>query len=155
MYRRTVQRAICLAIAAAMLLSLAITVPRDAKAAGGATYYVDNVNGNDASNGTSAGTAWKTLTKVNATTFAPGDKILFKAGGAWQGQLWPKGSGVNGSPIVIDQYGTGNKPLIAGVTSELQRSTGKSTTWRLLILLHCLSPGTGKGPGVSGVASIF
>ncbi|WP_189597227.1 right-handed parallel beta-helix repeat-containing protein [Paenibacillus elgii] len=142
MYRRTVQRAICLAIAAAMLLSLAITVPRDAKAAGGATYYVDNVNGNDALNGTSAGTAWKTLTKVNATTFAPGDKILFKAGGAWQGQLWPKGSGVNGSPIVIDQYGTGNKPLIAGVTSELQTVFLKNQEYWEINNLEVTNPST-------------
>ncbi|WP_242403677.1 hypothetical protein [Paenibacillus pini] len=93
--------------------------PTKVMAAGGNTYYVDNLSGNDSNGGTSSGSAWKTLTKVNATTFAPGDKILFKAGGSWQGQLWPKGSGASGSPIVIDMYGTGNKPLITGVKSEL------------------------------------
>ncbi|MFB9327972.1 S-layer homology domain-containing protein [Paenibacillus aurantiacus] len=88
--------------------------------AAGTTYYIDNIEGDDGNNGTDPGSAWKSLDKVNATTFSPGDRILFKAGGSWNGRLWPKGSGASGSPIVIDQYGTGSKPLIAGVTSELE-----------------------------------
>ncbi|WP_179223852.1 right-handed parallel beta-helix repeat-containing protein [Paenibacillus tyrfis] len=79
---------------------------------------------------------------MNAKTFAPGDKILFKAGGAWQGQLWPKGSGVNGSPIVIDQYGTGNKPLIAGVTSELQTVFLKNQEYWEINNLEVTNPST-------------
>jgi len=77
------------------------------------TYYVDP-NGNDSSSGTSTGTAWKTLSKVSATTFQAGDRILFKAGSTWTGQLWPKGSGSSSSPISVDKYGTGNNPIIAG-----------------------------------------
>jgi hypothetical protein len=78
------------------------------------TYYVDDVNGNDSNNGTSTATAWKTLTKVNATTFTAGNQILFKAGGTWTGQLHPLGSGTSGSPIVIGRYGTGSRPVING-----------------------------------------
>lgn len=77
-------------------------------------YYVDDVNGNDNNPGTSPSQAWKTLTKVNNTTFQPGDAILFKAGGIWVGQLHPKGEGTAGSPILIDQYDSGNKPFIDG-----------------------------------------
>ncbi|WP_236575879.1 discoidin domain-containing protein [Paenibacillus sp. USDA918EY] len=102
-----------------MFCSLVIALPPEAKAAG-TTYYVDSIGGNDGNSGTSESSAWKSLDKVNATTFAPGDKILFKAGGSWNGRLWPKGSGENGNPIVIDMYGSGGKPLIAGVTSELE-----------------------------------
>jgi hypothetical protein len=47
-------------------------------------------------------------------TFAPGDKMLFKAGGMWTGQLAPKGSGASGSPITIGSYGTGNKLILDG-----------------------------------------
>ncbi|RTE08960.1 right-handed parallel beta-helix repeat-containing protein [Paenibacillus whitsoniae] len=83
-------------------------------AAANTTYYVDAGQGSDANNGTSASTAWKTLAKVNATTFQPGDRILFEAGNTWTGQLYPKGSGSSGSPIVIDQYGSGEKPKIQG-----------------------------------------
>ena len=37
--------------------------------------------------------AWASLSKVDATTFQPGDRILFRDGDSWTGQLWPKGSG--------------------------------------------------------------
>lgn len=82
--------------------------------AAGTTYYVDAAAGNDNNTGMSQGSAWQTLTKVNNTTFQPGDQILFKAGGVWNGTLYPKGNGASGSPITIDMYGSGNKPLING-----------------------------------------
>nr|WP_294898246.1 sialate O-acetylesterase [uncultured Pedobacter sp.] len=78
------------------------------------TYYVDADNGNDANDGLSETNAWKSLVNPNSTVLVPGSKILFKAGGAWMGQLTPLGSGSNGQPIIIDQYGTGNKPMING-----------------------------------------
>jgi len=78
------------------------------------TYFVDSVNGSDSERGTRMAAAWKSLDKVNQTTFRPGDRILFRSGGAWSGQLHPKGSGVAGDPIIIDKYGTGPLPLIAG-----------------------------------------
>lgn len=79
----------------------------------GNIYYIDTA-GNDSNNGLSTSTPWKTLAKVTATTFHPGDQILFKAGEAWSGTLTPAGSGSSGSPIIIDMYGTGNKPVING-----------------------------------------
>ena len=85
-------------------------------------YYVDSSAGNDAGDGMTPATAWKTLTKVNATTFQPGNQICLKAGGSWTGQLAPKGSGTSAAPIVIDQYGTGARPIIAagsGVTDTV------------------------------------
>ncbi len=78
------------------------------------TYYVDAVSGNDANNGTSSSTPWKTLTKVNSTTFAAEDSILFKCGQTWTGQLYPKGTGSSGKPITIGKYGTGTAPVING-----------------------------------------
>ncbi|WP_045516885.1 FIMAH domain-containing protein [Neobacillus niacini] len=78
------------------------------------TYYIDSVNGDDDNNGESSQSAWKSLDKVNGTKFLPGDKILFKAGGKWSGQLHPKGSGAEDRPITIGMYGNGEKPLIQG-----------------------------------------
>lgn len=77
-------------------------------------YYINGLSGSDSNSGLSASLAWKTLTKVNATTFQAGDSILFKSDGVWVGQLFPKGSGSSVSPIVIDKYGIGSKPLIDG-----------------------------------------
>ena len=81
----------------------------------GTNYYIDNKSGNDSYTGLSPDKAWRTLSKINAKTFLPGDSILFKAGGVWQGRLHPKGSGSPGSPIVIDKYGNGGRPLIDGI----------------------------------------
>ena len=78
------------------------------------TYYVDSAGGNDDNAGTTPANAWKSLAKVNATTFLPGDRILLKSGSLWKGQLWPKGSGVEGRPITVDMYGGGVKPVIHG-----------------------------------------
>lgn len=78
------------------------------------TYYVDDIHGNDGNNGLSAARAWKSLAIVNSKTFAAGSKILFKAGGIWIGQLAPRGSGNQSAPIIIAQYGKGNRPLING-----------------------------------------
>ena len=76
-------------------------------------YYVDSREGNDSNSGTNATAAWKTLAKVNAKTFLPGDRILLKSSSVWQGQLWPKGSGVEGKPITVGMYGGGVKPVIS------------------------------------------
>ncbi len=78
------------------------------------TYYVDSAGGSDGNSGTGELNAWQTLTNVNSTAFSAGDSILFKANGYWTGKLNPKGSGTSGNPIIIDMYGTGNKPIIDG-----------------------------------------
>ena len=83
-------------------------------AANGTTYYVDSVSGSDDHSGLSPRAAWKSLSKVNVTIFSPGDHILFMSGAVWVGQLWPKGSGRDGLPIVIDKYGGEAKPIING-----------------------------------------
>jgi hypothetical protein len=96
-----------------IMLSFLGALPKAVMAAG-TIYYVDSSRPDDSGDGKSTTTAWKSLTKVNATTFAAGDQILFKSGGTWTGQLYPKGSGVSGSPIIISSYGSGSKPLING-----------------------------------------
>lgn len=82
----------------------------------GISYYVDSVNGNDDNDGTSEEKAWKSLEKVNVTTFKPGDKLRFKRGCSWSGLLSPKGSGEKGKPITIDAYGDvkDGRPVING-----------------------------------------
>lgn len=83
---------------------------------GGTDYYIDATNGNDNYSGKSTTRAWKTLTKASSVTFSPGDRILLKAGEVWNNQqLYPKGSGTEGKPIVIDMYGDASlgKPYIA------------------------------------------
>jgi hypothetical protein len=91
---------------------------QQAKAAGN-TYYVSSSQGNDANNGLSTDTAWKTLAKANAKTFSPGDKLLLKRMDTWVSEcLVLHGSGTAASPIQVGAYGTGTKPIIAGDVTD-------------------------------------
>lgn len=78
------------------------------------TYYLDSSIGKSDGDGLSPENAFDSLEDVNSMTFQPGDQILIKAGTQYTGTLWPKGSGCEGYPIVIDMYGEGDKPLIDG-----------------------------------------
>lgn len=84
-----------------------------------ATDYYVSPNGNDSDNGTSPATAWKTIWRVNQSTYSyqPGDRILFERGGTWRGEVIMGVSGSQGQPITVGAYGTGNLPVIKG--SEL------------------------------------
>jgi len=96
------------------------TSPCTGAAAAAGVYYVDATAGKDTNDGSTPATAWQTLAKVNATTLQPGNAVCLKAGGAWTGQLAPKGSGTAAAPIVIDRFGTGNRPRIAAGASDLE-----------------------------------
>ncbi len=77
-------------------------------------YHVDASAGSDANRGTTPEIAWQTLTKVNATSFQPGDRILLRAGSSWNGLVHPLGSGRADAPITITSYGDGPRPVIDG-----------------------------------------
>ena len=94
-------------LAAAVVCAMAGT-------AGAATYYVDATGGVDTNDGLSQGTAWKTVAKVNGSTFSAGDSILFKRGQVWNESLVPPSSGASGNPIMFDAYGTGEAPTLTG-----------------------------------------
>lgn len=81
---------------------------------GNATIYYVSTSGNDSNSGTSEGSPWKSLSKVNSFSFKAGDQILFKRGEHWTGTITVNASGTSGSPIVYGAYGTGEKPKIYG-----------------------------------------
>ncbi len=115
-----------------------------APAGTGTTYYVDADGGDDAASGTSAAAAWQSFANVNGREFAPGDRILLKAGSTWSASgdevsgeaydfttwssgvgtdvegpdatalLAPGGSGTAGHPIVLSSYGDGDAPELNG-----------------------------------------
>jgi len=74
-------------------------------------YYVDSEAGDDAADGISPRTAWRTLARVNAADVLPGERVLFRRGGLWRGTLRPH-SGAEGAPVYYGAYGTGAKPIL-------------------------------------------
>lgn len=81
-------------------------------------YYISN-SGNDNSNGTTPGTAWRTIERLNASfsLLQPGDNILFKRGEQFIGTIRVTASGRQGQPISFGAYGTGSDPVISGFAS--------------------------------------
>lgn len=81
-----------------------------------ADYYVDSRAGDDTHDGHSSAQAWRSTAKVNTTTFAPGDRVLLRAGSEWEGvTLHPLGSGTAQTPIALDRYGDGPAPALHGL----------------------------------------
>ena len=146
-------RSLAIHLRALRILAVALTLSLSAGRA--ADYYVDNTGGSDANAGTSVGAAWQTLAKVSATTFQPGDRILFKAGGSWTGRVELKGDGSAGSPIVVDQYGTGAKPFINGGGYESAVLLYNVSYWELnnLEIINDGGPTLGFTAGSSTVAA--
>jgi uncharacterized repeat protein (TIGR01451 family) len=98
-----------------LLAVLLIALP--ARAAN-TTYYVSMSDGSDSYNGTSTSTPFKTIGKVNVLNLQPGDRVLFKCGDIWRGEmLMVTKSGATGNPITYGSYPTSNcanQPLLSG-----------------------------------------
>ena len=76
-------------------------------------YYV-KASGNDTNTGLSDDQAWRTIAKVNASIFLPGDTIYFNKGDTWREQLIITSSGNQTAEITFSAYGTGKQPKIIG-----------------------------------------
>lgn len=73
-----------------------------------ATNFYIGAGGNNNNNGTSINTRWLDVTKVNSSTFAPGDSILFAGCETHKGGLKVSSNGV-----IIGSYG-GGQAIISG-----------------------------------------
>lgn len=113
-------------VAAAALVAPQFSAPLAQAAC--STYYVAP-SGSDTNSGCTTSTPWKSITQVNATTFTAGNQILFQRGGTWTGQLQPKGSGTNGSPVIVSAYGSGAQPIIAGAGAAAAFSLSDQHDW--------------------------
>lgn len=85
------------------------------------SYYFSSGNGDDGRTPMEANdpaTPWKSLNKLN--TFCdyllPGDSVLFKRGDVFDGSIKLTNSGTSDLPIIFSAYGTGDKPVISGLT---------------------------------------
>jgi hypothetical protein len=96
----------CLTVFTITLLNFAVNA---------SNYYVSSSTGNDSNPGTSEDLAWKSLDRINNFyKLYPGDKVLFKRGDEWTGNLRINTSGTVENPITFGAFGTGENPKIYG-----------------------------------------
>jgi Right handed beta helix region len=117
----------------------------------GAEYHVDSDSGNDANDGLSAKSPWKSLDPVNAKSFAAGDRILLKAGTHYSGQLALKGSGEKNKPIFVGMYGEGAKPRIDGEGKALDTLLLRNADYWEIRDLEITNRGESTAAGRTGV----
>jgi hypothetical protein len=75
------------------------------------TYYFSSSAGNDSNIGNETN-PFQTILKLNSLVLVPGDKILFKRGDTFTGQIIVSYSGTDGFPIIYDSYGAGDLPVL-------------------------------------------
>ena len=85
-------------------------------------YYFSDTLGDDTRTSVAAQnptTPWKTINQLNLffANLKAGDRIFFKRGDVFQGNIIVKKSGTLALPIIFDAYGTGDKPIISGLTN--------------------------------------
>ncbi|MFC1704692.1 hypothetical protein ACFL1E_07960 [Candidatus Omnitrophota bacterium] len=89
--------------------------PNQYSGGGGVTYHISSSSGNDANDGLSPATAFRTPAAVAGPSFLqPGDSVLFKRGDTWIGteaNIWIQASGTAENWITFGAYGEGIKPL--------------------------------------------
>jgi hypothetical protein len=120
-----------------------------------ATYHVDSEGGDDTYSGLAPGLAWRSLERVNAQTFQPGDRILLKAGSRFTGQLRPRGSGqmVEGKalPITLATYGDGPRPRLEAQGRHADALLLRNIEFWEIQDLEITNQGTNREPWRTGV----
>ncbi len=76
------------------------------------TFHVDSGDGDDARDGLTPQTAWKTFSNVTNLTLGPGERLLLKRGCVFRDELFVKAKGSEANWAEIGAYGTGMRPQI-------------------------------------------
>lgn len=95
------------------------------------TYYLA-ANGSDANSGTSIGTPWRSLSKVQGirTVLKAGDRVLFRRGDVFPGSINMQvlNSNLDAEPVVFSAYGDESLPLPI-ITGERALPTDQIQPW--------------------------
>lgn len=127
-------------------LALLLLPPCFAGARGTNNTFFVSPTGSDSNNGFSAAAAWQTIAKVNTSTFAPDNFILFQGGQTFAGTITAPTGGTSGHPITIGSYGSGVATISSGAANCI---TAQNRDGWAVNGLKCL--GNGTTSTVSGV----
>jgi hypothetical protein len=146
--------AVRLAVLAAAAAGASLALPQSAAHAAGATTYYVSPSGSDSNNGTSPGTAIKSLSRASGLQLNPGDELLLQRGATFAGKLAIWRSGTAGAPITIGAYGSGGNPVVTGDCLEVG---GSYVTMNDFTVSGCTTNGIwtdGTGNVITGVEAV-
>jgi hypothetical protein len=119
-------------------------------AAPAADFHVSTA-GKDAQDGASPDRAWRTIARANRQTLRPGDRLLFRGGDAFAGNLVVKVAGAPSAaaPVVIGSYAGGKAIVRAGDgTGILCTGTGGLVVRDLIVEGKDRHTNTGNGVSI-------
>lgn len=121
------------------------------------TYYVSYSEGNDNNSGTSSQSPWKSISKLNNTTFQPGDQILFKRNDKWENSegLLITSSGTSNNRIIFGAYGEGNKPIISLMSEVAGWNNAGNWISYSTNVWYMVFPNVPLGSGVEGISRMW
>jgi len=101
-------------------------------------HYVSFTDGVDTNTGLTptpgASGPWKTISKVNGSSFSADDQILFKRGDTWRNdKLIVPSAGTSGHPIIFDAYGSGALPRIIGPSALGAWNNTGGNVWNITV----------------------
>jgi hypothetical protein len=117
----------------------------------GHNYYIDALQGNDEANGSSAASAWKTLSKLKEIKLQAGDSVLLGRGSIWNDRLEISAQGTADKRIVVDAYGIGNKPCIEAPDASLYTVQIRNSDYVTLQNIEIVNTGSERLPYRTGV----
>ncbi len=111
-------------------------------------YYLSS-SGNDAHDGLSIQTAWRTIQRMNKQQFKPGDSILLEGGSVFNGtiKLTSDDNGAPGNYLTISSYGNGKAVINARKRDGV---LAVNTSYLQLVSLAITGSGVGSNKG-SGI----
>lgn len=69
-------------------------------------YYVSSISGDDAFDGLTANTPWRSIEKLQSVKLNPGDSVRFSRGASFDKPFYVNDSGVENMPVVLTDYGS-------------------------------------------------
>ncbi|MFZ6028726.1 MAG: hypothetical protein ACOYYS_13505 [Chloroflexota bacterium] len=117
------------------------------------TYYVSSSGGDDENDGKAENRPFETIAKVNSLALQPGDRVLFKCGDTWRGEmLIATHSGTAGQPITFGSYpaNCANKPIISGAQPISGWTSDGGNVYKAQ-----LNAGANDGKFVGGINQLF
>ena len=130
------------------LIMAAAIIPTSAKSH---NYYIDPTYGDDTQNGHSELTAWKSFSPLQSIKMQPGDSLLLKRGAVFNDILTISAIGNANKPIVIDTYGTGQKPCIQAPDGSPYAVLVKNSDNLTLNNLEITNTGSERMAGRTGI----
>ena len=99
------------------------------------TFYL-SATGNDSNSGRTTDQAWRTLarlqTQISTSGLQAGDQVLFARGATFAGKLalTSQQQGIAATPILFGNYGTGDAPVLSGLSTLANWQALGNNRWR-------------------------